>query len=332
MDIFNIIDKYCKMMKEEKKYNYKYKPILTPKKKKLFVNKADKTKIKTNYSPEKEELKKIFSEEFLGSLNNIFNNKKPSKIKATSFSNKINDINIHLKQFHGELPTLSNSNKILLESQKDNDLIANDDLIQIYKAKKNKKINKNDKHYFIKNHCPFCKNLLMENNKRKKEMLDPNIEYFTNIYRNKNFKDIKSSFIYSVNNFPLLHFKDNKNFNDDSESEIRNNYFKTQKLWRTKNIDMESDYTKSKKLVKFFEIQRKEFDPSDLYLVKKPLIPTIRGKILKNTKKRFGRPMRIIITGKNYEENNNNSKNNNNKNNKEEINNDCGVRNSNSVE
>ena len=324
METFNFVDKYYKMMKEEQKFNYKYKPILTSKKKKTLYNKTNKTQEKTNYSPEKEEYKRIFSEEFLGySLNNIINKKKSSKIKATNFSNKINDINIHLQQFRGELPALSNSNKTKTESKKDNELIASDDLIQIYNEKKNKKRNKNDKHYFIKNHCPFCKNLLIENSNKKKEILDPNIEYFNNIYRNKNFKDIKSSFIYSVNNFPLLHFKDNKNFVDENENEIRDKYYKTQKMWSRKNIDMESDYSKRNKLIKYFEIQRKEFDPSDLYLVKKPLIPTIRGKILKNTKKRFGRPMRMIISGKKHEESNTNI---------EENVNDCGVKNSNSVE
>ena len=328
--MFSIVDKYYKLMKEEKKFNYKYKPILTSKKKKIIVHKTDKTQMKTINSPEKEELKKIFSEEFLGStFNNIINKKKPSKIKATNFSNKINDINIHLHQFNGELPTLSNSNKIKIENKKDNDLIANDEIIQIYKERKSKKINKNGKHYFIKNHCPFCKNLLIENSNKKKEMLDPNIEYFNNIYRNKNFKDIKSSFIYSVNNFPLLHFKENKNFVDENENEMRNKYFKTQRFWHTKNVDMESDYSKRNKLIKFIEIQRKEFDPSDLYLIKKPLIPTIRGKILKNTKKRFGRPIRMIISGKKYDEN---ITNNNQEENHEENNNDCGVKNPNSAE
>ena len=67
-------------------------------------------------------------------------------------------------------------------------------------------------------------------------------------------------------------------------------------------INMESELTKSNKVIKFKEIQRKEFDPSHFYLIKKPLIPSIRGKILRNTKKRFEKPMRIILVDeKDYE-------------------------------
>ena len=58
---------------------------------------------------------------------------------------------------------------------------------------------------------------------------------------------------------------------------------------------MESELTKSNKLIKFVEIQRKEIDPTNLYLIKRPLIPSIRGKIIMNTRKRIGKPMRMIF-------------------------------------
>ena len=53
------------------------------------------------------------------------------------------------------------------------------------------------------------------------------------------------------------------------------------------------------------EIKRFEVDTSNIFLIQRPLITTIRGKILKNTKKRFKRPIRSIIKSNifyNYQE------------------------------
>ena len=61
---------------------------------------------------------------------------------------------------------------------------------------------------------------------------------------------------------------------------------------------MTSEFTKNLERKKFIEIQRIYFDPSNLYFVQKPLITTIRGKILKNMKKRYKRPIRNVVTGK----------------------------------
>ena len=48
--------------------------------------------------------------------------------------------------------------------------------------------------------------------------------------------------------------------------------------------------TNNAKIIKRFEV-----DISNIFLIQKPLITTIRGKILKNTKKRLKRPIRNII-------------------------------------
>ena len=64
---------------------------------------------------------------------------------------------------------------------------------------------------------------------------------------------------------------------------------------------MISEFTKDLKKKKFKEIQRTEFDPSNLYFIQKPLIPTIRGKILRNMKKRYHKPIRNVVTAKNRE-------------------------------
>ena len=47
-------------------------------------------------------------------------------------------------------------------------------------------------------------------------------------------------------------------------------------------------------------------DISNIFLIQKPLITSIRGKILKNLKKRFKRPIRNILKSHifyNYQEN-----------------------------
>jgi cell division protein FtsZ len=54
------------------------------------------------------------------------------------------------------------------------------------------------------------------------------------------------------------------------------------------------------------EIKRAEVDISNIFLIQKPLITSIRGKILKNLKKRFKRPIRNILKSHifyNYQEN-----------------------------
>ena len=103
--------------------------------------------------------------------------------------------------------------------------------------------------------------------------------------------------MYSVNNFPLIKNKNiylNKNFSKEKIFyEDNDKYYRTQKLWN-KKINMESELTKKNKIIKYKEIQRKEIDPTNLYTIEKPLIPSIRGKIFKNTKKRFERPKRMV--------------------------------------
>ena len=72
---------------------------------------------------------------------------------------------------------------------------------------------------------------------------------------------------------------------------------------------MTSDFTKNLKKIKFIKIKREEFDPSNMYFIQKPLIPTIRGKILKNMKKRYRKPIRNVVTCKNRESTENNKDN-----------------------
>jgi thiol-disulfide isomerase/thioredoxin len=153
------------------------------------------------------------------------------------------------------------------------------------------------KGYIIKSHCPFCKKVLTENEKNKEEKDKNIINISNNYYRNKNFKDIRSCFMYSVNNFPLINKNIylNKKFSKERIFyEGNEKYNRTQKSWN-KKINMESELTKKNKLIKFKEIQRKEIDPTNLYTIDKPLIPSIRGRFFKNTRKRFEKPKRMVF-------------------------------------
>ena len=110
-----------------------------------------------------------------------------------------------------------------------------------------------------------------------------------NIYNNNKFKDTLSSFLYHVNNITEYQ-NENKKSKDDSSDKI--NY----KLYNndlTRNL-LKSKYN-SNNLNNIREIKRFEVNISNIFLIQKPLITSIRGKILKKKKKRFKRPIRNII-------------------------------------
>jgi hypothetical protein len=297
MDTYNVIEKYYKLMKEENKFNYKYNPILSNKikinfnlERKPFDNNIRLTKTKVlsfseskpnqnkNEENKKEEekqtdnTKKIFSKTI--NVNNTIENERtrPKKLKKI----KINRI--------------YKNKEILDENYFLNQLIENKHILWKNHGK--------TKGFFTKSQCPFCKKKMLEkdNNEDKLIITQNNINKDKDKDKNNILKGIKSSFLFKVNNFPLINTKVlniNKNmfFN---EKEDKDKYFRTEKSWH-KKISMESELSKRKKIIKIKEIQRRTIDPTNLYLIKKPLIPSVRGKILKNTKKRFEKPMRMII-------------------------------------
>jgi hypothetical protein len=282
-------------MKEEKKFNYKYNPILN-----------NKTKI--NFNSERAPLD---------------NNIKLSKIKILSLSEGKSNQNKIEENTREEEKQIDNTKKIFSKTINAYNTIENERMkskrlkkINVYRNYKNKEIldenyclnklieNKHSlwknhgktKGFFTKSQCPFCKKKMLEkeNNEENLNIVQNNINKDKD--KNKNLKGIKSSFLFRVNNFPLINTKVlniNKNmfFN---EKEDKDKYFRTEKSWH-KKISMESELSKRKKIIKIKEIQRRTIDPTNLYLIKKPLIPSVRGKILKNTKKRFEKPMRMII-------------------------------------
>ena len=273
MDSFDIVQRYFKLVNEEKNFNYKYNPIL---------NSANSVSLLFNKTqPKLNTPKKLIIKAKNKNTKNIFSI-KPKNAK---------DINTK-KLFSKTTSNFKRKINLALSEQNMN-------------IKKEQNYN-NIKHFYIKSHCPFCKKALTEKEEGTSQSVE-NFENLRNFYRNKKFKDIKSCFIYSVNNFPLINPKNfninNRNYYKEKiNDEIKENYTSNIHKLKIKKINMESELTKSNKVIKFKEIQRKEFDPSHFYLIKKPLIPSIRGKILRNTKKRFEKPMRIILVDeKDYE-------------------------------
>ena len=295
MDTYNVIEKYYKLMKEENKFNYKYNPILSNKikinfnlERKPFDNNIRLTKTKVlsfnegkpnqnkNEENKKEEekqtdnTKKIFSKTI--NVNNTIENERtrPKKLKKI----KINRI--------------YKNKEILDENFFLNQLIENKHILWKNHGK--------TKGFFTKSQCPFCKKKMLEKDNNEDNLIITQNNIDKDKDKNNILKGIKSSFLFKVNNFPLINTKVlniNKNmfFN---EKEDKDKYFRTEKSWH-KKISMESELSKRKKIIKIKEIQRRTIDPTNLYLIKKPLIPSVRGKILKNTKKRFEKPMRMII-------------------------------------
>ena len=285
---FIYIERFYKLMKEENKNNYKYNPIVSRKKSleltsnKLLANNNNFIKTmrnieKLNLTEKKENKEKHLSE-----------NKEDLNIKKSTFK-KLANKRINLRKINSNKYSKINNRNI-------NYLNENYYLKQymVYKKNHQKKLG-SIKGFFAKSNCPFCQNKQIEKeNNENFEKENVLLTDLKNYYRNKNFKDIRSCFIYSVNNFPLIKKMNKSCFKEElNDSEEKEKYFKTQNK-RNKKISMESEFTKSNKIIKFVEIQRKEIDPNNLYLIKRPIIPSIRGKIIMNIRKRMGKPMRMI--------------------------------------
>ena len=289
MNNFNLIERFYKLMKEENKNNYKYNPIIYSQRRfnltsnkilddNTFTKKFGKIE-KLNLTESKRNTEKYLSE-----------NKNNSNRKGNLFK-KLANKKINIRKINRSKNNILNNREI---SYLDENYCLKEYIL--YKKNRQKRLD-NIKGYYTKTHCSFCHNKLIEkeNNDRVEKEKEKIIIDLDNYYRNKNFKDIKSCFIYSINNFPLIkkinHSYLKQELNDSEEKE---RHFKTQNK-RNKKIDMESELTKSNKIIRYTEIKRKEIDPTNLYLIKKPLVPSIRGKIFMNMRKRFEKPMRLIF-------------------------------------
>ena len=289
MKNFILIERFYKLMKEENKNNYKYNPVLNSKRRfnltsnKLLSHNAFIRRFgiieKLNLTESKRNTEKYLSE------------KKDDSNKKRNIFKKLANKRINIRNINRH----KNNN---LKNKEMSYLDGNYCLKEyiLYKKNRQKKPD-NIKGFYTKSHCSFCHNKLIEkeNNDKIEKEKEKIIIDLDNYYRNKNFKDIKSCFMYSVNNFPLIK-KINLSYlkQELNDSEEKEKYFKA-KTKRDKKIDMESELTKSNKVIRYKEIKRKEIDPTNLYLIKKPFVPSIRGKIFMNMRKRIEKPMRLIF-------------------------------------
>ena len=299
MSASNIFNNYNKVLLQENYYNYKYHPSKRKNQKEIIISLMNA--IKDN--DEKFELKK--KDNLNDSLTTIDAMYNPHMLRLSEEEEipfdliKQNKIINQRKRTSKRRP---NSKAIDIHRYSDcvrlsEDKKVNDAFLRV-NHKKNKFKNNlkipyiNSEHkrpLSFKNKCACCNNLFKKDNNFNYNKYDILLDNNINIYNNKNFKDSLSCFMYHINYFTSKTFENKKENIVDVKPNYNNNF----------KIDMTSDFTKNLKKIKFKEIQRIQFDPSYYYFIQKPLIPTIRGKILKNMKKRYNRPRRRIVTSNN---------------------------------
>ena len=281
MELFDALEKYHKIVKEEEKFNYKYKSILNYKENtqrripQLLNNNIKIKKLRIFSIKEKEKNK----------IDKIKNDYKDKKRKEKSMSNLNNSFfkkGIVLDQ------------KTFLSQIKNKKSLFQGNMKKI-------------KGFVKKSQCPFCQKELSknedeeENTKLQNLILNPS----------RNFIEIKSHFVTNTNNFPLLQPRINTKFfsykkyyfeeNKDKFNFCRNTY--------NKKIDMESHLSKINKIKKMKLVKREEINTNNLYVIEKPLISSMRGKIYKNMRQRYKKPFRLIIIDSNNISSINNSNN-----------------------
>ena len=281
MELFDALEKYHKIVKEEEKFNYKYKSIL-------------------NYKENTQRrIPQLLNNNIKIKNLRLFSIKEKEKDNIDKIKNDSNDE----KRKEKSMSILNNSffKKGIVLDQKTF-------LSQIKKKKSLYQENmKKIKGFVKKSQCPFCQKELSknedeeENTKLQNLILNPS----------RNFIEIKSHFVTNTNNFPLLQPRINTKFfsykkyyfeeNKDKFNFCRNTY--------NKKIDMESHLSKINKIKKMKLVKREEINTNNLYVIEKPLISSMRGKIYKNMRQRYKKPFRLIIIDSNNISSNNNSNN-----------------------
>jgi len=279
MEFFDALEKFHKIVKEEEKFNYKYKSILNYKENtqrripQLLNNNIKIKKLRIFSIKEKEKDK----------IDKIKNDSNVKKRKEKSMSNLNNSF------FKKGLVL---EEKTFLSQIKKKKSLFQGNMTKI-------------KGFVKKSQCPFCQKELSknedENTKLQNLILNPS----------RNFIEIKSHFVINTNNFPLLQPRINTKFfsykkyyfeeNKDKFNFHRNTY--------NKKIDMESHLSKINKIKKMKLVKREEINTNNLYVIEKPLISSMRGKIYKNMRQRYKKPFRLIIIDSNNNSSINNSNN-----------------------
>ena len=300
MSASNIFNNYNKVLLQENYYNFKFHPSKRKNQKEVIISLMNAIKDNDNNF----ELKRnINHSDSLSTIDAMYN---PHMLKLSEDDQIPYDLirqNNIINQRKKTSKKRPNSKAIDIQRYSDCvKLSENKKVNNAFLYLKNKKNKKKVRNPFsdslqkrplsFKNKCPCCNNLFKKDNNFNYNKYDKLLENNLNIYNNKNFKDSLSCFMYHINYFTSKTFENKKdNLPDLVDIRPKNNI--------NINVDMTSDFTKNLKKIKFKEIQRIQFDPSYYYFIQKPLIPTIRGKILKNMKKRYNRPIRRIVTSNN---------------------------------
>ena len=284
MNRTNIINKFKRCLLKENYYDFKYNPYKFLKKKinlkQLFDNKENSSYDNNNLNKFNDSLTTVEAmnnprlKRIEKNLDIIeFNNYK-FKRKTTISSKKnytIKTLNIHKYSDCVLIPQKTTSNK--------GKRIIN---LNLYRDIEEKKINKRSKTMSAKLGHEREKVVNIKNNLK---INNNNL----NIYNDIKFKDTLSAFLYHIN-----HFISEPNKGIKTNNDIDN------KILRIYNLRNNLNNKEIK------EIKRFDVDLSNIFLIKKPLMPTIRGKILKNLKKRFKKPIRNIIRETIFENKKNN--------------------------
>ena len=300
MSASNIFNNYNKVLLQENYYNFKFHPSKRKNQKEVIISLMNAIKDNDN----KFELKRnINHSDSLSTIDAMYN---PHMLKLSEDDQIPYDLirqNNIINQRKRTSKKRPNSKAIDIQRYSDCvKLSENKKVNNAFLYLKNKKNKKKVRNPFsdslqkrplsFKNKCPCCNNLFKKDNNFNYNKYDKLLENNLNIYNNKNFKDSLSCFMYHINYFTSKTFENKKdNLPDLVDIRPKNNI--------NLNVDMTSDFTKNLKKIKFREIKRFQFDPSSYYFIQKPLIPTIRGKILKNMKKRYNKPIRRVVTSKN---------------------------------
>lgn len=268
MDLFNPFGKYRKIVKIEDNFNYKYNPFLNygnrnrKKLSEIFRDNINIKKIKIFSLKKKDERNK---------QKNIKENKIKNNylIRDNSF--------IHKGSILEEKFFLSQIKK------KRKFLLGNKDKI---------------KGYFTKSQCPFCHKVLSQKEKEKESEKNSLTLEKLLTEPNMNYQNICSNLFFKSNNFPLINIKVNRYFSYKNKlKEEKDDKMKIYRVTYDKKVDMESELSKNKKrqVRKYTEVKREEIKVNNLYIIQKPLLTAMRGKIHKNMRQRYKKPLRLII-------------------------------------
>jgi len=295
MATFQIIQKYNMHLLKEKYYENKFHPSkkIIPKIN-LLIN-SIRNKYNNDIELEKSSLDDSLNT--IDAMNNPYmrifteDNKlleeigKKQKIKNQIFNQRIRS---SIKS-NNNIPIKRYCDSIKLKEKKKKDIN-----IFVVKNYSNNYKNLSPKSISIRNNCVGCKNFSEDVKKgiKNRYKIYRILDKHFNMYANSNkiiYKDSFNCFLSYLNNLNKTESNNKLEFID---------YIRTSKnKHKGKDLKIKTNLDKND----YKLIQRYTFDINNLYNINKPLIPSIRAKIIKYTKQRCKKPIRAVISCKNRE-------------------------------